>query len=56
MCSLEALGKKLATEGPHKVEGTRRRVRGLLGGKYVFDTTAAKYVWEHPYCSSIFIL
>jgi hypothetical protein len=50
--SLEALGEKLTTEGPHKVEGTPRRVRGLLGGKYIFDTTAAKYVWEHPYCAT----
>ena len=49
--SLKELGKKLTTEGPYKVEGTPRRVRGLLGGKYVFDTTAARYVWEHPYCA-----
>jgi hypothetical protein len=53
--SLEALGEKLTTEGPHKIEGTPRRVRGLLGGKYIFDTTAAKYVWEHPYCASIHV-
>jgi len=49
MADLEALGEKLTTEGPHKIEGTPRRVRGLLGGRYIFDTTAAKYVWEHPY-------
>jgi len=49
MADLEALGEKLTTEGPHKIEGTPRRVRGLLGGKYIFDTTAAEYVWEHPY-------
>ncbi|SRR6266487_1646872 len=49
--SLEKLGEKLTTDGPHKVEGTPRRVRGLLGGKYIFDTTAATYVWEHPYCT-----
>ncbi|KAE9375685.1 DUF427-domain-containing protein [Stipitochalara longipes BDJ] len=55
MADLEALGKKLTTEGPHKVEGTPRRVRGLLGGKYVFDTTAAKYVWEHPYYPYFYI-
>jgi hypothetical protein len=52
--SLEALGKKLTTEGPHKIEGTSRRVRGLLGGNYVFDTTAARYVWEHPYCPCLY--
>ncbi|KAG4435938.1 hypothetical protein IFR05_008595, partial [Cadophora sp. M221] len=47
--SLISLGEKLTSEGPHKVEGTPRRVRGLLGGKYIFDTLEARYVWEHPY-------
>ncbi len=28
------------------VEPVPRRVRGILGGKTVFDTLAAKYVWE----------
>lgn len=55
MTDLEELGKKLTTEGPHKVEGTPRRVRGLLGGGYVFDTTAARYVWEHPYYPYFYI-
>lgn len=59
IASLEKLGEKLTTEGPHKSEYTSRRIRGLLGGKFIFDTTAAKYVWEHPYCPfylSIFYL
>ncbi|PVH83696.1 DUF427-domain-containing protein [Cadophora sp. DSE1049] len=49
MSDLISLGEKLTSEGPHKMEDTPRRVRGLLGGKYIFDTLEAKYVWEHPY-------
>lgn len=41
-------------EGPYKTESTPRRIRGLLGGVYVFDTTKAVYVWEHGYCESSF--
>jgi hypothetical protein len=52
--SLIKLGEKLTTEGPHKVEGTPRRLRGLLDGKFIFDTTEGKYVWEHPYCEFSF--
>lgn len=26
-----------------------RRLRGLVGGEWLFDTTAALYVWDHPY-------
>jgi hypothetical protein len=48
--SLLELGEKLTTEGAHKIEGTPRRVRGLLGGQYIFDTLESKYVWEHPDC------
>jgi hypothetical protein len=46
--SLTNLAKKLATEGPHRIEPAQRRVRGMLDGKFVFDTTDAKFVWEHP--------
>ena len=28
------------------VEPAPRRVRGMLGGEQVFDTTRARYVWE----------
>lgn len=28
---------------------TPKRIRGLLNGKYIFDTTDSKLVWEHPY-------
>lgn len=32
-----------------RVEPSPRRVRGFCGGELVFDTTAARYVWEIPY-------
>ena len=46
--SLIRLGSELAAKGPHKQEGTSRRVRTLFNGVYVADTTAAQHVWEHP--------
>jgi len=49
MSDLLALGEKLTTEGPHKTEKTPRRIRGLFGSKWIFDTIQAYYVWEHPY-------
>lgn len=50
--SLQDLITKLEGAGPHKTEKTARRVRGLLNGKFIFDTNEAVYVWEHPYCTS----
>lgn len=44
------LAEKLVKEGPHKKELANRRVRALLGGKWIFDTLDAQFVWEHPYC------
>ena len=32
-----------------RIEPAPRRVRGFLGNELVFDTTAARYVWEIPY-------
>lgn len=32
-----------------RVEAAPRRVRGLLAGRLVLDTVAAKLVWQHPY-------
>lgn len=46
--SLTRLAQQLATNGPHKKEPTRRRVRGLFNGKYAIDTTDAYFVWEVP--------
>ena len=42
-------------KGPHKLEITSRRVRGLYDGIYVFDTTEARFVWEHPYYPQFYI-
>lgn len=33
---------------PNRVEPAPRRVRGVLAGKQIFDTTSARYVWEWP--------
>ena len=30
------------------VEPAPRRVRAMLGGEQIFDTTRARYVWEWP--------
>ncbi|KUI62935.1 hypothetical protein VP1G_11452 [Cytospora mali] len=43
------LGIKLINEGPYKQEPANRRIRGLLGERWIFDTLEAQYVWEHPY-------
>ena len=34
--------------GVNRIEPCPRRIRGLLGGEVVFDTTRAAYVWEWP--------
>jgi uncharacterized protein (DUF427 family) len=38
-----------------RVETGRKRVRGLVGGEVVFDTTRPLLVWEHPYFPSYYI-
>jgi uncharacterized protein (DUF427 family) len=40
---------------PGRVEPAPRRVRGYLGDALVFDTTAARYVWEVPYYPQYYI-
>ena len=37
------------------VEPAPRRVRGMLGGEQVFDTTRARYVWEWAYYPQYYI-
>lgn len=37
------------------VESVPRRVRGVLGGETVFDTTDAVYVWEWPYYPQYYV-
>lgn len=38
-----------------RIEPSPRRVRGYLGHELVFDTTAARYVWEFPYYPAYYI-
>jgi uncharacterized protein (DUF427 family) len=38
-----------------RIEPAPRRVRGFLGHELVFDTTAARYVWEVPYYPQYYI-
>ncbi|KAA1248792.1 DUF427 domain-containing protein [Mycobacterium simiae] len=38
-----------------RIEPAPRRVRGYLGHELVFDTTAARYVWEVPYYPHYYI-
>ena len=38
-----------------RVEPSPRRVRGFLDGELVFDTTAARYVWEVPYYPQYYV-
>lgn len=38
-----------------RIEPAPRRVRGYLGSELVFDTTAARYVWEFPYYPAYYI-
>ncbi|KAF2251005.1 DUF427-domain-containing protein [Trematosphaeria pertusa] len=52
---LVKLAQKLTADGPHKMQSTPRRVRGLLNGKYAFDTINAYHVWEHPYYPQFYV-
>ena len=38
-----------------RTEPAPRRVRGYAGGELLFDTTAARYVWEVPYYPQYYI-
>lgn len=38
-----------------RIEPSPRRVRGFLGHDLVFDTTAARYVWEVPYYPQYYV-
>ena len=49
------MAQGLLANGPHKLEKTPRRVRGLYNGLYIFDTTEALYVWEHPYFPQFYV-
>src|ERR1700722_13482766 len=38
-----------------RIEHAPRRVRGYLGHELIFDTIAARYVWEVPYYPQYYI-
>jgi uncharacterized protein (DUF427 family) len=45
---------QMAVEVNH-VEPAPRRIRGYLGNELIFDTTAARYMWEVPYYPQYYI-
>ena len=47
--SLPKLARELASKGPQKTIATGRRIRALLNGEYIADTTSALFVWEHKF-------
>lgn len=49
------LARSLTANGPHKIEPTTRRVRGQFDAHWVFDTTSAYHVWEHPYYPQFYV-
>ncbi|KAF2209988.1 hypothetical protein CERZMDRAFT_100038 [Cercospora zeae-maydis SCOH1-5] len=51
---LKSLTIKLATQGPHKTLPTPRLIQLLFNGVYMLKTTAAIYVWEHPYYPQLY--
>lgn len=53
--SFDTLAQNLLRNGPHKLEHTSRRVRALFDSVFLFDTTAAIYVWEHEYYPQFYI-
>ncbi|KAK5082198.1 hypothetical protein LTR05_007341 [Lithohypha guttulata] len=58
MSRLLELGSKLLhprQEFRPKIVDTEKRVRGVLDGHYIFDTTRAKLVWEIPYFPQFWI-
>lgn len=53
--SLKQLALKLAAEGPVKLLPTPRLVQAVFNGVYLFRTTQARFVWEHPYYPCYYI-
>ncbi|KAI0103280.1 DUF427-domain-containing protein [Nemania sp. FL0031] len=53
---LDALARSLLANGPVKtLPAAPKRVRIRLGGRFVADTTAAVYVWEHAYYPTYYV-
>lgn len=48
--SFPDLVAQLAAKTDIRREPSNRRVRGLLGGRWVFDSENVEFVWEHEYC------
>ncbi|HUG85715.1 MAG TPA: DUF427 domain-containing protein [Euzebya sp.] len=44
-----------SSRGRVRVEESPRRVRVLLGGVFIADSTRAKYVWERPYYPTYYL-
>nr|POE63430.1 hypothetical protein CFP56_04333 [Quercus suber] len=55
MADLEKLALKLASDGPVRVLATPRLVQATLNGIYVFRTTQAQFVWEHPFYPQYYV-
>ncbi|KAI8633512.1 DUF427-domain-containing protein [Xylariaceae sp. FL1651] len=54
--NLDDLARSLLANGPVKtLPAAPKRVRVQLGGRWVADTTAAVYVWEHPYYPQYYV-
>ena len=49
------MAEDLLKSGPVKLEDSPRRIRALLYGKFIFDSTNTKLVWEHPYYPSYYL-
>ena len=47
--SIKRRAESLLKDGPLKHEATPRRIRVLQKSAYIFDTTSAILVWEHPH-------
>ncbi|PPJ60451.1 hypothetical protein CBER1_07348 [Cercospora berteroae] len=52
---LKSLAIRLGTQGPHKTLPTPRLIQILFNGVYILKTTAAIFVWEHPYYPQLYI-
>jgi len=52
---LNTLASKLASNPPTKIETQARRIRVLFNKKIIADTSAARFVWEHPYYPTYYL-
>ena len=53
--SLKKVARDILASGPHKFEDSPRRIRVLLHGAYIFDTTSTTLVWEHPWYPNYYL-